>query len=185
MPAATGELTVDEWRVRFARLLVERVTATDLRRLGTEELNRLTSRFEWFRVEPEDGYQAITIVNGLVSPSSPDVFLVEGDEGLTDALNAAVEDVRAEIARRLPREHEAAWSRYRQHRRRRPERRDQGTLVALMHRLPRPRERQVRPRSRVHAPRGARAPPSDGADDEPHDLDARRSRTAISCARTG
>ena len=133
MPAATGELTVDEWRVRFARLLVERVTATDLRRLGTEELNRLTSRFEWFRVEPEDGYQAITIVNGLVSPSSPDVFLVEGDEGLTDALNAAVEDVRAEIARRLPREHEAAWSRYRQHRRRRPERRDQGTLVALMH----------------------------------------------------
>jgi hypothetical protein len=158
------------WLIRFAQLLVERVGTTDLTELRNEELNRLTYRFNWFLVLPDSGHQATTTIDGLVRRESPDVFVVEGDEELTVALNLAVEKVNAEVARRMnPAEHEdlvawvdRSWRRW--------QRRDQPRRLAVLVRrlqVTRPRESRERPkRRRVRVRSGSRGDPGPGTGDD-------------------
>jgi hypothetical protein len=48
------------------------VAASDLTRLSTEDLNRPTSRFDWFLVRRDDDDEGwLEISNGLVSRTSP------------------------------------------------------------------------------------------------------------------
>ena len=95
----------------FRWLLVGQVGEIDLTRLSTDKLNRLIARLRLFRVDPDDGWEAIRIVNGLVIPVSEDVYAVDGDDELSAAISAAAAQVQAEIERRMSPERVATWKR--------------------------------------------------------------------------
>jgi hypothetical protein len=165
-------------RAALSRELVEYVAATDLTRLSTEELNDLSGCARWLRVEPDDGYEAVHIVNGLVAPVTEDVTVggltiraaqdehaVEGDEELTVALKAAVEKINAEIARRMPHQVEAAWARYRRYEARRQRLDRRRALHWLRTFAPRRTNRRgSRPRRTARASSGPPSRDGPGAD---------------------
>jgi hypothetical protein len=168
-------------RAALARELIEYVAATDLTRLSTEELNDLSGCARWLRVEPDDGYEAVHIVNGLVAPVTEDVTVggltirasqdehgIEGDDELTAALNAAVEEIDAEIARRMPHEVETAWKRYERYARRRP-RSDLNRARSLSRVRLMVRRQGRAPRRVVQVSQRRRLALCRSSDDDPHD----------------
>jgi hypothetical protein len=176
LEASLAELLLEpgeSWYERLARGLVERVASTDLTQLSIDDLNRLPFRFDWFLVLPDDGHQAMTMTGGLWARESPDVFALDGDEELTAALNAAAEQVNAEIARRTsPREREdlRSWSqavtaRFARERLLRGRLAPRDAVVPAFL-LVRSRNREQRPQSRARTACGSRGPPSRSSDDD-------------------